>query len=1130
MNMSVSAQQLLKTRFSPPPRQAHLLPRARLTTLLARIADYPLTMLVAPAGSGKTIALADLLTQLGKPAAWCRMAEDDTPLSLVQHLAAACQWLVTGQDQPTLLLPTAHSLPDYVMSGSTPDAILDNVLNTLATGLRRDALLILDDYHEADEHPALRSIIERFLDAQPRTLHVVLATRYSPTLRMFPVLRARGEVFQVTQTHLALTASETRDLFALYDHPLIRYEQGAADLANLTAYCRGLPLALQLLASNRTMYVATATARTDHTEQAILDAVSDGLSPAVLPPTVRSSLNHLMALLDEYFQREVLNVQPEPVREFLLHTAALRWIDLEACRNLLNLPDAQRWYSEVERRDIFLEPTSEEMPGQMNYQPLFHSFLRRQASRFLPSYHDTHARAARYYQQREMYNEALYHLFAVSAMAQAADLLAQVTGAWLQQGRSGQVLSWIMRLPESYRHMPALLEARAAATRQQGHFEQALRLYREAESAARQHGDVDLQVRVLRGQAEVYLDTVQPAPAVELLDRALTLLSEDRYTERIELLLLQAENWANLGRADVALELESRARHLAQVAQENGVAFEAIPSLVPMLLPRLLLRSGRLHESLRQLEAGLTESAGVPEQQPAILAHREPSLLLAFVYSLLGKDARALATARRGLLEAQQSGTTFTEAIAHIRVGHAYQIITPLDAVAARRHYQQALEMIQTSGVRRTRVEALMGMILLHGHSGDLGNAEATASEALEILEQAGDEWITALVWLALGSAAVASFDSRAPTWLAHAQERFSKGRDSYGQAVVALWQALWYLHQGDIEQLDAAVGVLLELAHQHGYEGLLTANTLFGPRDLAMLIPLLLRGEQLPQHVTYAHQLLRQAFPSVAGDDMVDDYHPGYTLRVQMLGSFRVWRGMHEVQGREWQREKARQLLQLLLTYRGQWLQREQICLWLWPDSDLDAAERQFKVTLNALNAALEPIRPPRTMPFFVRRQGLAYSFAPSYGCWIDVDEFELRTTNVFQGDEHFLMRNRQIAVTLYRGDYLAESLYDSWTLEERERLLARFLATTTMLADQLARRGEVQQAIELCELVLRRDRCYEEAYQVLMRAYVQSGSRSQALRTYARCEQALNDELGIEPLPETTELFERIKRNEKI
>lgn len=221
---------------------------------------------------------------------------------------------------------------------------------------------------------------------------------------------------------------------------------------------------------------------------------------------------------------------------------------------------------------------------------------------------------------------------------------------------------------------------------------------------------------------------------------------------------------------------------------------------------------------------------------------------------------------------------------------------------------------------------------------------------------------------------------------------------------------------------------------------------------------------------------------------------------------------------------------MQLLLTYRGMWLQREQICAWLWPDSEPAAAERQFKVTLNALNNVLEPHRPPRVAPFFIRRQGLAYSFAPSYGCWIDVDEFELRTAGAPGRDAEVEIRSRRTAFQLYRGDYLAEALYDPWTLEERERLLARHLASTATLARLLVDRGEFDEAIDLCEHIIRRDRGYEEAYQTLMRAYARAGSRSQALRVYARCVQALQDELGIEPLPETTDLWERIKRNETV
>ena len=146
-------------------------------------------------------------------------------------------------------------------------------------------------------------------------------------------------------------------------------------------------------------------------------------------------------------------------------------------------------------------------------------------------------------------------------------------------------------------------------------------------------------------------------------------------------------------------------------------------------------------------------------------------------------------------------------------------------------------------------------------------------------------------------------------------------------------------------------------------------------------------------------------------------------------------------------------------------------------------------------------------------------------------MDEFELRTTVGASGDDpDVTRRNAQIAVQLYKGDYLAEALYDPWTSEERERLLARYLATAVSYAERLSREGDQAQAVQICEQVLRRDRTYEEAYQSLMRAHARAGSRSQALRSYSRCRQALSDELAMEPLPETTALFERLRRNQPI
>jgi ATP/maltotriose-dependent transcriptional regulator MalT len=1125
------------TRLSPPAQQARLLPRLRVDDLINEAINSPLTLVIAPAGYGKTTALAGFRDRSPVATVWCRMVVDDDPISLVCNIVATFRSSNIIQDD-RICTRIVYGIGRGEPGAAPPHAprlAIQLLVNELSTLLSDDVFLVLDDYHKIDEQPTLRNLIEYFINILPKKLHVLIATRYRPTIRTLPTLYARGEVYEIGHQELAFTPDEAEALFTLYERSI------PADCAKFTSLCRGWPLALQLLVTDPTAYQSAAS------PSILYYSSTQPTFPTGDETTHRlsSCFRALRPLLRGYLLQQVFDEQPPDIQTFLLHTAALRWFNDEVCNAIPRLHDVAIHQDEVIRRNLFIEQL---YPSKFAYQPIFKAFLSELMKERLDNWQEIHCQAAEYYRGYHDQEGVTYHLLEIEDVAGAATTLEHVAGEWLHRGRAWTLLTWLDRLPEEYQQRPPLLEARAAAYRQLGKFEEALAVYKHAEKRYEELGNREGQSHTLVGQAKVYLDTVQPTPAAALLKRALKLLPKEHRQERAEILLLQAENWANRGRADVAFHLETSAKRLASPEQEehselahsqasspsSSASSSQSHSVAPSLPPRLLLRSGRLNESRHLLEAQLgleSQSQSSHTQHAIILAHREPLLLLALLYAMLGNGARALAMALRGLLEAMHSGSQLTEAIAHMRVGHAHQVITPLDDTSANRHYNQALELAQSFGVTRTKVEIFMGLALLHGHASDLVKAEMVADEGLQIARDSGDEWIAATIWLALGGAAVAASDSRAVEWLNEAHRRFVHGGDSYGQAVVALWRALWYLRHGeDTQQVHEQMSLLLELTHKYGYEGLLTAPTLFGPRDMAMLIPLLLHGRTMEEHAAFSQQLLRQAFPTIATDDSVGTYHPGYTLRIQMMGSFRVWRGTYEIQGRDWQREKARQLLQLLLTYRGQWVQREQICLWLWPDSDLDAAERQFKVTLNALNAALEPFRPPRTTPFFVRRQGLAYSFAPSYGCWIDVDEFELRTTNIPQSDPDFVIRNAQVAVNLYKGDYLAESLYDPWTLEERERLLARYLATATALADRLVEKGDIQHAIQLCEQVMRRDRCFEEAYQVLIRAYARSGSRSQALRSYTRCIQALQDDLGIDPLPETTDLYERIKRNENV
>jgi DNA-binding SARP family transcriptional activator len=246
-------------------------------------------------------------------------------------------------------------------------------------------------------------------------------------------------------------------------------------------------------------------------------------------------------------------------------------------------------------------------------------------------------------------------------------------------------------------------------------------------------------------------------------------------------------------------------------------------------------------------------------------------------------------------------------------------------------------------------------------------------------------------------------------------------------------------------------------------------------------------------------------------------EYHPGYSLSVRTLGLFAAWRGDEPVRARDWKREKARQIFQLLLTYPRQWFYREQIVDHLWPYLPPDAAERDFKVALNALNRALEPRRPRGSPPFFVIRRRNVYGLNPAARVAVDVSDFE----RLAASDDIDQLRH---ALALYEEDYLPDCMYEDWPAAERQRLRHLYLVTAERLARHLLQAKEWDEAIQVSMAILARDDCWEAAYRLLIRAHAAQENRPQVHSVYQRCITTLRKELGVEPSPRTQALFAKL------
>ena len=1064
-NSAYQNKLVVRTKLTPPRPHKHTLRRPRLTRRLLEAVDYRLTIVHAGTGYGKSTALAALADE-PHPLVWYHLdAEDADPLVFLLHLLHGFDAALPAFSDA----PLAH-LEEWERNGG--DAIWDTVVDMLVSELAAHAgehlFLVIDDAHLLNQAAQTLRILDRLAGRAPATLHLILSTRYPLQLPTLVTWRVRGELLEIGQSELAFTPEETVALFRdRYDYALT---ESQVDL--LMEQVEGWPIALPLVWQRLQS--------------------GDGLSLTRALGQVSGASGNLFS----YLAQEVLAQQPADVRRFLRATSVLREMTAAACDCLRQAQNSDQLLRYLHEHGLFVVDVGD---GHLRYHHLFRELLLHQLS---PERRRAlHRRAAVCARRQDQKEATVYHLLEAEAYEEAAALLEQLGRKLVRTGRLDRLAQWLGSLPpDILQKHPPLLVYLGDVARLHSRFDEALGWYEQAQDRSQARGDARGTGQALRGQARVYLDTVNPSKAERLLQEALRLSDgqEDRES-RARLLELLAENLLNQGKLEQAQQYQDEVRAL----RERSSA----PAELSM---RVLLRTGRLDEARRRLE----ERAEAERQEPVLRprAHRETLLLLSLIYAFQGERESAYRCAIEGTRRGEQFDSPFVTAVGYMRQGHAWLLDKDENGYEqARACFQEAIAISERLQVPRLKVEASWGLCEAYGFPGEIEMARKVAEQGIAIARDAGDEWVEACIRVTLGAAYVLAGETAAAAeWLDRAATAFRACPDTYGEAVVRLWQCLLWRAVEDDARLERDVDTLLQLVRAHDYAFLFCRKTLLSPPDPRALVPLLLFARDHGRQAPFAQRLLRRL-------DLAHlEIHPGYRLRVQTLGQFRLWRGREEVSAQEWTRQKARQLFQLMLTYRHTLLEREQMTELLWPELDPEAALRDFKIAYSALNRVLEPERKRNAPSAYVAREGSRYGLRPEADLWLDVACFDERVDAgdaLWERDRPAALDHYRRALDLYQGEYLQEYPYEEWSSEERERLLTRYLRTAERVATALIEREAWEDAIAVCRAILARDDCWESAYRMMMVAYARQGNRPQALRTYRRCVERLHEELGVEP-----------------
>jgi len=413
------------------PATPRLIDRGDLVAALDRAAGRKVTIISAPAGSGKTSLLR----------AWAGRPGQSHRLALVQVHR-------DQHDDQQFWLALLGAVRQATGAGSgaeppaaTPDfnapAMADRVLSELAEA-HGGVTLVIDDLHELTSPEALAQLT-RLLVRLPAQVHAILTTRHDVRLGLHE-LRLAGELAEIRAADLRFSERETREL--LDASGVMLSEGGVALLYQRTeGWAAGLRLA--------------AISLTGHPD----------------PERFVTEFSGTDRTVAEYLLAEMLDCQPPDVQDLLLRTCLLDRVNGELADLLTGRPGSERILLELEDANAFVVSLD---PGRtwFRYHHLFADLLRLELRRRLPEEVPAlHRRAAGWFTVQGQLAEAIGHTQAAGDWADAARLLADHSFSLTLDGQAQTMQALLQAFPTGEDH-PELALVRATVDLAQGRLDE----------------------------------------------------------------------------------------------------------------------------------------------------------------------------------------------------------------------------------------------------------------------------------------------------------------------------------------------------------------------------------------------------------------------------------------------------------------------------------------------------------------------------------------------------------------------------------------------------------------------------------------------------------------------------------
>jgi len=1066
---------LLSTKFLLPRTGRGYLPRPHLVQRLQDHLDNKLVLISAPAGYGKTSLLSEFLAKTNLPFAWYQLdASDSDPTTFMTYLIEAMRRMhgsVEGGE--SMIGQNAWALLESPQAGIEPFQVMTVLINELGEQLSSPTLVVMDDYHYTTSL-VVHQLVDFLLENGPINLHLVISTRTDPPLSLAR-LRARGILAEMRTNDLRFRESEVTELM-LREVPGLSVES----LSLLNEKTEGWAAALQIVRS-------TLSGRDSE-----------------MASNVISSLSGSQRFVFEYLTEEVFRRQPGDMQRFLLHTAVLAQMDNASCNTIAQVQEAQQTLEQLEEQNIFVTSLDSQHKWY-RYHYLFREFLLSKLRREMPAeLKELETIAGRYYAGLSEWEPAFQHYIQAGDTTAAARCACNFAADYVERGRSEALHRLLSSLPpEVMSQYPVLLVQHGNVHWRMGKVGLAVEAYQKARLAFTTQGQASGVSQALTRLAEVERSLGNYNSAETLASQALDTSPTDDHAARAEALMALAKSTGFLTGMD-------RGRALAeQAVEESRLAGDRLSPLARanflQSLGQICWWSGDPHAAVDHAQEALRLA---PDELSPMAA--QAYILQVSPYLYWREFQLALHYAERGL------------------------------GIAQTLHLNELLPAAYTAlGNVLTRV-------------GKMARAETVLKQSLELAVQLGTasyEQIMATGYLALNLCSQGRVEE---AWqLAESALWVYRGHpDTYEVYVCRSVLADTALERGMFERAESLYIELVEVGERRGfriplalvYLGLAYIHLETSRKDTG--IEYARRSVNLIEH-TRALQLFidqgersrmvcnalveagaRSPFVEKVLENLPPQHRPlkirlndSSAITVRCLGAFKVLVGGQELTQERWVSAKARDLLAYFITFRGERIPAELAFEAIW----VEKPGRGMTAFHTALTRLRNALRTHELAPRFVLVETGEYHLdAARFN--IDVDEFDAALANARAASNDEMAAGwLEAAVGLYKGEYLGNLYYD-WLFPERRRLSQDYLGALRQLADYHFSCERYTRSLDLLHRALRIDNLLEDLHCQVMRVYTALGDRAGLMRQYQELNDVLASEMGIQPLPSTKKLYDRL------